>query len=102
MRHCTSLSSDQPNFAMTHISGLEPVRLLKGSQCFKLNFDKHRVWVSVIVSRFTLEGKACLRSDTQCVPCCNDAPKEELNRIINDLHIEAFGVGQWVYIRYAL
>jgi hypothetical protein len=86
---------------MTYTSGLEQLRLLEGTQLFELNSDKHRVWVSVIVSPFSVEDKAYLRSDTQCVPC-NDAPKEGLEQMIDDLHINAFGAGQWLYVRYAL
>ncbi|KAH6632462.1 hypothetical protein F5144DRAFT_574138 [Chaetomium tenue] len=73
-------------------------RLQRGSQSFTLPLNEHRVHIRVCVSEFHLKGKPCLKSHIQCVPCCNDAPSaEELSKIIDDLHIEAFGVGGWIY-----
>lgn len=45
--------------------------LIEGPQAFDLLVGKHTVSVSFVVSRFDLEGKAHLKSWTQCQPCCN-------------------------------
>jgi hypothetical protein len=88
---------------MTYIPDPKQPRLLEGGpHHFKLNVNNHRVWVAVTLSRFSLLDKTCLKSVTQCAPCCTDVSKEELKPKIDALHIEALGIGDWVYGSYAL
>jgi hypothetical protein len=74
----------------------KPGFLVQGSQY--VSFNQHRVYVGVRVCQFLWRGKTRLESYIQCAPCCNDAPSvEELDRIIDDLHIKSFGAGEWIY-----